>query len=156
MSNHTVTIRLKQAVPRLGQIGQLARVNFGYARNFLLPRGVAELVSGRRAAVQLARQRQIQPTIAPTSHHQAVQTIADALAGQTVTLSAAANADGKLFASIQADDVATALKTDPIFRMEPIKQVGEYEATLDFGHDIMATVTVIMTAKSARQNKISN
>ena len=149
MTQSSVLVRLKQPVPSLGSSGQVARVQFGYARNFLIPRGLAELATGRAAAGQLAHQPSSPITV---NDHDDVRTVAASLNGQTVTIDRAANADGTLFASLHAEDVATALKTDPIFRMQPIKQTGEHQITLDFGHDIVAAVSVkVRSTRPARK-----
>lgn len=139
MTPSSVRVRLKQDVKGLGRAGQLAEVNFGYARNFLISQGLAEIVVGRRTAEQLSKQR-TQQAIKPADHSP-VQMIADSLAGRSITITAAANSDGKLFAGIQADQIAKALETDPLFRMEPIKHTGTHQVVLDFGHDIIATVS---------------
>lgn len=149
MTQATVVVRLNKAVPGLGHAGQVAQVRFGYARNYLLPRGLAELATGRQAAAQLGTQQRMTPS--SVNEHNGVKAIAAALVGQTATLTAAANEDGTLFAGIQATDIAEALRTDPVFRIEPIKHTGQHQVTLDFGHDITAVVTV--TVKPTRQPK---
>lgn len=143
MTTSTVLVRLTQSVPGLGSAGSLAEVSFGYARNYLLPRQLAAVMTGKRSAQRLVAQRERRIT-APLNDHADVRAVAAALDGRTVTVSAPANDEGRLFASVAADMVAGALETDPIFRMDPLKQTGEHQATLDFGHDITATVTVIV------------
>lgn len=151
MTAQTVPIRLTRSVPGLGGEGEVRRVAFGYARNFLLPRGLATIISGAQAETLIARQRMVKASVA--HERQAVIEIAAALDGRSVELSAPANSDGRLFGAIQADDVAAALDTDPIFRMEPLKQAGEHQTTLDFGHDILAHVTVVVRAEAAPRRR---
>ncbi len=143
MTSSSVLVRLTASVPGLGRTGSVAKVSFGYARNYLLPRRLAMLATGKRAMSELQRQ-QDHRVVVGANDHTLVRSIATSLGGRAVMLTAAANDDGRLFGAISANDVASALETDPIFRMEPIKQVGEHAATLDFGHDITANVTVVV------------
>lgn len=152
MASQTVTVRLTARVESLGNLGDVVTVPFGYARNFLLAKGLATVVSARTA--EKARTHQRRSAKPHATERNAVVTIAAELDGRSVTLTVPANADGRLFARIQADDVAMALGADPLFRMDPLKQIGEHTVTLDFGHDILATVSVNLTpAPSGRSAK---
>ena len=153
MTTQTVTVRLKQQVSGLGNAGEVHRVSFGYARNFLLRNGLASIIGERSAEKVIATQQK--RANAHVNEHKAVMEIAQSLDGRAVTISAPGNVDGKLFASIQADDVAAALDTDPIFRMEPLKLTGIHTVTLDFGHDIVSSVTVTLRSSSTASGRRS-
>ncbi len=142
MAAKSVAVRLTQSVTGLGRAGAVVNVSFAYARNFLLPRGAAQIVSAGTASRAIGK-LQTRETIA-VSLRQSVATIAKELADKVVTLTAPANANGKLFASVSAEAVAKALGIDAIFRLDPIKSVGRHPVKLDFGHDISATITVVV------------
>jgi large subunit ribosomal protein L9 len=152
MAHRTLPVRLLQSVGSLGRVGDVRTVRFGFARNYLVPLGFALPVSDRRAARALARQAR-QPAL--PAERGAVVTIAETLNGRSVTLIAPANADGTLFGALHAEEIAGALDTDPIFRMEPIKHTGEHVVTLDFGHDITATATVTVRPAAAERSRRS-
>ena len=153
MTTQTVNVRLKQHIPGLGNAGDVRRVKFGYARNFLVAKDLATII-GEQAASKVINQQQNRVS-SQASERKAVMDIAKALDGQTATLTVPANSDGRLFASVQADDVAAALDTDPIFRMDPIKSTGTHTVTLDFGHDIVSNITVTLrsTMSNSRRTK---
>ncbi len=150
MTQHLVPVRLRQAVAGLGQAGDVKLVKFGYARNFLVARGLGVLVSDGVASTALEQQAK---RTKPSSERHEIVSVASALTGRTATIIAPANADGTLFASVQADDVAAALETDPLFRMEPLKHTGEHVVILDFGHDITASITVTIRPQANQSRR---
>jgi len=150
MATHTVLVRLTSRVPKIGNVGDVVNVPAGYARNFLLAKRLGVLSTPREA--QANKLKQAAKQHAQTEAHTQIRTIARELDGKTATLNVSASAQGHTFASVQAGDVAAAFKTDPIFRMDTLKQIGSHQVILDFGHDITATVTVVLRPEPTRRS----
>src|SRR5258708_7037855 len=102
-----IEVILREDIKTLGKAGELVRVKPGYARNFLLPKGLAyEATAGNKARIAGEAK-------ARTTRHAAERTEADqlaaSLAGITLTLTGKAGDEGKLFGSITAQDIADGL-----------------------------------------------
>lgn len=138
---------LREDVKALGRAGELVKVKPGYARNYLLPRGLAyEATEGnkRRIAAE-AKSRE-----ARASQDRAeAQKLAAELGGVRLTLAAKAGEGDRLFGSITAQDIAEALAREghPVDRRKielehPIKQLGEHEVTIRLHAEVHASVRV--------------
>jgi large subunit ribosomal protein L9 len=143
-----VKVILQKEVDKLGLPGDVVDVADGYARNFLVPRGLAAPAS--KGAVRHAeRLRQAHDERVQKGLGEA-QALADALAGTPVRISAKAGEEGKLFGSITAADVAVELEKRagrPVDRKqvhlaEPIRSVGSHEVTVHLHAEVNAAVTV--------------
>ena len=100
---------LREDVPSLGKAGMLVRVKPGYARNFLLPRGLAfEATEGNRKRIAAEAKAR---TTRLGAEKAAAEQLAAQFAALTVTLTGKAGEEGKLFGSITAQDIAAALTT---------------------------------------------
>src|SRR5512139_1099134 len=129
----TMQVVLKQDVENLGHTGDLVKVRPGYARNFLLPRGLA--VAATRANVkQIEHERMLAAKKAEKLRSEQ-QEIAKGLEKVVVMVAKEASEEGKLFGSVTAAEVAEALATKGIdvdkkklvMPEELIKEVGSYE-----------------------------
>lgn len=140
---------LKQDVKGQGKQGQLVNVSDGYARNFLLPRGLA--VEADAQAMNDLRNK----ASAEAHHKQVEKEEADAMAakvsGKTVKVSARAGQNGKLFGSVTTKEVAEALKNQYGVELDKRKIVmadakafGSYEAELKFNQGVTAKITVMV------------
>ena len=130
-----------------GKKGDLIRVADGYARNFLLKRGLA--VEASAAAVNEKKNRD-----AAAAHHaevalKAAQDAAASLAGKTVKVIEKAGSGGRLFGSVTAKEVAAAISDQYGVTVEKrkvsvadIKACGEYTATVRLGGGVTAEMTV--------------
>ena len=142
---------LREEVPNLGSIGDVVRVKPGYARNYLLPRGLAMEASTRNLAelehqkrVVADRRLRLQKTAAA---------IAERLGAVTLTFPMRAGEDGRLFGSVTNQDVQRALgeqgftlERRRILLEEPIKTLGDHVVTVHVGPDTRASVPVKVTA----------
>ncbi len=142
---------LREELPNLGTIGDVVRVKPGYARNYLLPRGLAIEASGRNMK-ELEHQKRV---IAEKRLRQQKSAAAVAERMKSVTLNFAVRAgeDGKLFGSITNQDVHRALEEKGfaierrrILLEEPIKNLGSHEVVIHVGPDTRATITVEVSA----------
>ena len=144
----TVHIVLKENLEHLGSIGDVVRVRRGYARNFLLPRGLA-VVASRGNVRQIEHEKNIQEQrIAKLRAEQ--EKIVAALAKVTVMVAKEAGEDGKLFGSVTSNDVLDGLKAKGVevevdkkklvMPAETIKEVGSYEIGVMLLYGLTATV----------------
>lgn len=143
---------LREAVPSLGKAGDLVRVKPGYARNFLLPRGLAfEATAGNKKRIEAE-------TKAKAAHIAAERAEAQAFAAKlgelTLTFTAKAGEDGRLFGSITSGDIAEQLAAQghaidkrKIDLEHPIKHLGFHSVGVKLHHDVHAEVKVNVTAQ---------
>jgi large subunit ribosomal protein L9 len=142
-----IEVILREDVKSLGQAGELVRVRPGYARNYLLPHGLAyEATEGNKkriAAETKARQVRNQ------AERAGAEQFAATLSGVALTLSGKAGEEGKLFGSITAQDIAEALAakghTVDRRRIElehPIKNVGQHTVVVRVHPEVHANVQV--------------
>jgi len=147
-----IEVILRQDVKTLGQAGEMVRVKPGYARNYLLPQGLAfEATEGNKKRIAAEAK-------ARASRDQAekveAQQAANRLSGVTLSLSGKAGEEGKLFGSITSQDVADALAraghTVDKRRIElehPIKTVGEHTVTIRLHPEVHAELRVSVVAE---------
>jgi large subunit ribosomal protein L9 len=145
---------LLQDVEQLGPRGTVIDVSKGYLRNYLIPRKLAQPAT--RGAIEAIRQRQ---AAAERAAQQAVERAEEnvGLLNRTVlTIPQQAGADGRLFGSVTAQDVATAIREARGLRIdkrnvhlpEPIKNVGTYMVVVEVVDNVTATVKTMVVAKS--------
>lgn len=139
---------LKQDVKGTGKKGQMVEVADGYAQNFLIKRGIA--VAASNQAMEEMKSKE-----AAKQHHievekQQASDAAKALEGKKVTLVAKAGANGKLFGSVTAKEIAEAVASrlkitvdkKKVTLKSDIKGFGTYSAEIKLYPGISATVTV--------------
>ena len=140
-------IILRQAVENLGKPGDVVKVKAGYARNYLLPHGLAyEATPGNLKRIQLERDRL---EAAENERRGAAQGIAEKLEQVSLTFSARVGEEGKLFGSVTAADIAQQLETQgfhiekrQIDLHEPIKALGVYRVPVRLHADVKPEVRV--------------
>jgi len=140
-------------VEALGPKGTVIDVSKGYLRNYLVPRKLAQPAT--RAAIEAVRQRQ---QAAERAERDAVERAEESvkLLNRTVlTIPQQAGADGRLFGSVTAQDVATAIREARGLRIdkrnvhlpEPIKNVGTYMVVVEVVENLTATIKTMVVAK---------
>jgi large subunit ribosomal protein L9 len=140
-------------VDTLGEQGNVVDVSKGYLRNFLMPRKLAQPATS--GAVEAIRQRQ---EAAERAARNAVEKAEEnvALLNRTVlTIPQQAGADGRLFGSVTAQDIASAIKEARGLKIdkrnvhlpEPIKNVGTYMVVVEVVDDVTATIKTMVVAK---------
>jgi large subunit ribosomal protein L9 len=138
---------LREDVQSLGRAGTLVRVKPGYARNYLLPRGLAyEATEGNKK--RIAGETRARLARAEEERGKA-QEAADRLAGVAVTIPARAGEGERLFGSVTAQDIADALAKagHPVDKRKldlshPIKQLGEHLVPVRLHAEVQATIRV--------------
>jgi large subunit ribosomal protein L9 len=138
---------LRQAVVNLGHAGDIVDVSNGYARNYLLPRGVAYLatvgnkkrIAQEKASLEAAEQARID----------AAQVVAGKIEAISLTFSARVGEEGKLFGSVTSADIAAQLEAQGIHvekRLislpEPIKTLGMFKVEVRLHADVRPEIKV--------------
>jgi large subunit ribosomal protein L9 len=151
-----IKILLCEDVENLGWLGDIVEVNAGYARNFLIPQGLAQKATKdniRALAQEKARRSEIR-----IQQQKRLVRAAEAVEGAEAVLAAKANEQGHLFGSIGAADIAGNLReqgfevADEIVRLDDnIKEVGTSQVILKFAADLTATVNVVVVAEGEEQ-----
>lgn len=140
-------IILRQGVENLGKPGDVVKVKAGYARNYLLPHGLAyEATPGNLKRIQQERERL---EAAENERRTAAQGYAEKLEQVSLTFSARVGEEGKLFGSVTAADIAQQLDAQgfhvekrQIDLHEPIKALGVYRVPVRLHADVKPEVRV--------------
>jgi large subunit ribosomal protein L9 len=142
-----VELLLAEDVEAVGKQGDIIKVKPGFARNYLLPQGLATIATAEnKRRVDLHRQKleEIQK-----QKMQALSQLADRVSKYSVTLEANANEEGHLYGSIVAIDISKALtaagyavEEDHIRLDGPLKELGMYTVKLQFHPDVKSEVKV--------------
>jgi large subunit ribosomal protein L9 len=148
-----VKIVLRSDVANLGHKGDLVDVADGYARNYLVPRGLAiQATRGiTRQAEAMRRSRQVRDT----KEREGAQATARQLAAQRIQITARSGEGGRLFGSVTAADVAQAVEAQTGVHIdrrrlhlgEPIKTLGVHEVPLRLHAEVEVPLTVEVVAQ---------
>jgi large subunit ribosomal protein L9 len=144
---------LLQDVETLGEQGNVVEVSKGYLRNYLIPRKLAQPAT--KGAIQAIRERQAAAERAERNAVEKAQENVNLLNRTVLTVPQQAGADGRLFGSVTAQDIATAireargLKIDKrnVHMPEPIRNVGTYMVVVEVVENVTATIKTMVVAK---------
>jgi len=133
-----------------GKKGELKEVSDGYARNYLLPRGLAAEATAdnintlklkeKAKAAQIAKEKAL------------AEENAKKLSGVQVIIRAKAGSNGKLFGAVTSQEIADAMKAqfdidiekNKIVQADPIKTFGSYTVKAKLGHEVSGTINVLV------------
>ncbi len=143
---------LLEKIANLGSLGDKVSVKAGYARNFLLPFGKATAATEDNVAAFEARRAELEKLAAEKKA--AADARAEQLAELTVTVTANAGEEGKLFGSIGTRDIADAVtaagvaieKSEVRLPEGPLRTVGEFDITVHLHTDVEATIKLVVVA----------
>lgn len=145
-------ILLFEDIDKLGWLGDIVEVREGYARNYLLPQGLAKVATDanvKSIAEEKAKRAELRKL-----EGKRIATAAEAVNGAEAVIAAKANEQGHLFGSVNEKQIAANLRAqgfeirDELVQLpEHIKQIGTHEVTLRFAADITATVNVVVVAE---------
>ena len=142
---------LKADVRGKGKKGQMIEVAEGYARNFLMPKGLAVLATAD--AVNTMRLQEKAKAKADAEAKAAALEIAEKLKSCQVKIAAKGGEGGKLFGAVTGKEIAAALKeqygmdvdSKKLVLDQPIKTFGSFEVKAKLGFEISGTVYVLVT-----------
>ncbi len=143
---------LKQDVDRIGKAGAVVKVKDGFARNFLLPNGLAVLLTS--ANLKRIEEGKLRRTALSEKAKKEAQDLSGRLASLSITLSVLTQEEDKLYGSIGVAEIANALKNEnvdidksAIILDEPIKSLGVYEVPVKLHPEISTTVKIWVVKK---------
>ncbi len=148
-SARRIELLLTSNVENLGIVGDIVRIRMGYARNYLLPMGLAEVPTPEKIeALAEAREIALKEFEAKRSEQ---ASMIENLEGIALTLTRSANDQGGLYGSVTQRDIADALiengfavNTRAVRLHQAIRRIGEYHITIQFGSDLRADVELIV------------
>ncbi len=144
---------LREDVKSLGKKGEAVNVAEGYARNFLLPKGLAVPVTeGKLREATLIQDGRLKRE---ARHQSEAEILADRLQGLTLTIAARTGESGKLYGAVTNKDIALELERvlgKPFDKRklelpEPIKTLGAFPVTIRLHPGLVVSITVTVTSK---------
>jgi large subunit ribosomal protein L9 len=147
-------VLLNQAVKNVGKAGEVKEVKDGFARNYLLPRGIAAIATaGTLKQAEAQRQAELRREEKNAAENQA---LAGKIGGINVTLRAKSGPQGRLYGAITASDVAAALSEQVgqvidrrrVELEEPIRQVGQHKIPVRLAQNVIPELTVTVESET--------
>jgi large subunit ribosomal protein L9 len=151
-------VLLCEDIQKLGWLGDIVEVNTGYARNYLLPQGLAKVATeGNIRALAKEKAKRAQQRL---QERRRMEKAVEAVNGAEAVLAARANEQGVLFGSVTETMIAANLRAqgfevaDEIVKLpEHIKQLGTHNVTLRFAEDLTATVKVVVVPEQVEEQQ---
>jgi large subunit ribosomal protein L9 len=144
---------LKQDVEKIGRRGDVVEVSRGYVRNFLVPRGLAEVATPTK--LEEVRRQMVEAEERDRRIAERASEVAETLNKSVITIEARTGEDERLFGSITAANIASAIERARDVHLdrrrikldEPIKSLGTHQVPVEVHGDIEASVKVIVVPK---------
>ena len=148
-------VLFKKDVPDVARSGQVKEVADGYARNYLIPRGLA--VAATPAALKQVADLQASAARHAAEEETRARSLKERLEAEPIVLRSKAGAQGRLYGSVTTADIATAIQRQlgatidrrDLEISEPIRQVGTYQVSLRLHRAVTANLTVDVRAEGA-------
>lgn len=147
---------LREDIPNLGKIGDLVRVRDGYARNYLLPRGLV-LVANKKNLKSFEHQKKLVADQKQKILRRA-QSVADQLTSVSLTIAMRTGEEGKIFGSVTNIQIEKALKAQgldvdrrKIHLDEPIRHLGDFDVPVRLSADLTVTVKLSVVPEENAQ-----
>ena len=144
---NSVDVLLAEDVEILGERGDIVRVKPGYARNYLLPNGLATIASEHNK--RMVERHKLKIAELEAERIKQLRQRADVVSKYSVTLEANANKEGHLYGSVVANDISKALKSagyevepDHIKLEGPLKELGMYTVRIELHPEVKTEVKV--------------
>ena len=155
-----MNVILLEKVGKLGEIGDVANVKSGYARNFLFP--TRKAIPATKDNLAEFEERKAELMAAHNEKVAAAQARSSKIDGLSLTIEVNASDEGKLFGSVGTKDIAEAIvaaggETDKSEVQLPhgvIRETGEYEISIDLDFDIIAQVNLAVVSEAGAQAPI--
>ena len=143
---------LLEAIDKLGKVGDVVAVKEGFARNFLIPQNKARIATaGNMKSLESLKKKEAAEA---AKQVEAARALANKISNLSITLSAEAGDEDKLFGSITSDTVSDALKEEGIaidkkdvIIEEPIKSLGVYQITVKVHPEVKANLRLWIVKK---------
>jgi large subunit ribosomal protein L9 len=149
-----VKLILRGSVPSLGEAGDVVKVKPGYARNYLIPRGMAIVATDARVKELEHHQRVVEAKLG--KELASLDAVRKHVEGLSLEVKSRAGDEGKLFGSVTPLQIAELLAAEgvPVDRRriqlkEPIKALGEYQVPVKLHRDLVAEVKLTVSPEDA-------
>jgi large subunit ribosomal protein L9 len=150
-------IILLEKIANVGNLGDVVKVKAGYARNFLIPKGMAKRATPENLKLLEAKRAELEKTAAEKLA--AAQALGEKLEGTGVKILQKAGVDGRLFGSVGNVDIVEALAAQGVaiekaqvrLSSGPLKTVGDHPVTIALHTDVVAHITVTVQADTVVQ-----
>ncbi|ABI69823.1 50S ribosomal protein L9 [Syntrophomonas wolfei] len=144
---------LIQEVKNLGKAGEIKEVSDGYARNFLIPRGLAE--EATKGKVKESEEKKLKMQRKKEKELSEAEKLKEKLQGKTISIKARAGGADRLFGAVTSREISEILQQElgividkkKIELPQPIKQLGEYKVKVKVYPSIQAEIKVIVAAE---------
>jgi large subunit ribosomal protein L9 len=153
-SNTSIDVLLVEDVAQLGEQGDIVRVRPGYARNYLLPNGLATVATEHNK--RMVQRHKLRVADLQQQRIKDLRGQAEAVSKYSVTLEANATKEGHLYGSIVANDISKALKSagyqvdpDHVKLDGPLKELGMYTVRLELHAEVRTEVKVWVVPTAA-------
>ncbi len=138
---------LRQSIDKLGHVGDVVNVKPGYARNYLLPQGLAmEPTEANMKSIEAAKQAYLEQM---AKQRKELEARAELLDGKEIIITAMANEEGHLYGSVGPAQIVAALDGEGfhiedknVVLTEPIGTLDKYEVTIRFSEDVSSAISV--------------
>ncbi len=145
-------VLLRDDVEKLGYLGDIVEVKTGYARNYLLPQGLATIPT--QGAIRSLANEKAHRSEQRKLERRRLEKVTEAVNGAEVVLSRLANEQGHLFGSVTDKDIAENLRaqgfevTDAMVRLaDHLKEVGTHEVNVKLASDLTSKIRVTIVAE---------
>jgi large subunit ribosomal protein L9 len=146
---------LREHVDNVGRRGEVVKVADGYARNFLLPRKLALLVTeGNKKQIE---REKVKFDAKELEEQKSAEAVASRLAGVEIQIARKVGDHDVLFGSVTSADIAEALAAKgfeidrrKLHLVEPIKKLGEFQVPLKLHREVTTNVKVTVVAEGAK------
>ena len=140
---------LLKDVKKLGKAGEIKNVSDGYAKNFLIPRKLAEVAT--ESKIKEIKNLEKVENRKKEQEFKKLKEIVEKINERSFTIKVKAGDSGKLFGSLTADKIASVLKERANvsidkrkIQMKPIRELGKYDVVIDFKNDLKAKIHVFV------------
>lgn len=146
-------IILKKDVKGLGKQGDIVNAKDGYVRNYLFPRGLA--IEATKGNIAKVKEKQKGKEIRRQKEKEEAQALADKISKTTIVIKEKAGEGGRLFGSVTAKDIASALESQKKIKVdkrkirlvEPIRYVGTLSIEIKVYPEITGKLTIEVQAQ---------
>lgn len=151
-----IEVMLMDDVKKLGKAGELVKVAPGYARNFLFPKGLAEIAT--EAAKRRLKKLEAERAARAAEERKAALEVAKKLEKLEITVSAATTDGKRLYGAVSVTDILAAIEANRGVKIsrsqlsveDSLREVGEYEATIDLGHGVLVKFKIVILDEQAQ------
>src|SRR6516162_6997814 len=154
-SRRSVELLLTEDIPALGKQGEIVQVRRGYARNYLLPQGLATVANEHNK--RMVEKHRLKLAELDKQRLQELKKLADAISKYSVTIEAHANEEGHLYGSIGAADISKSLRgasfdvAPECVRLEgPLKELAMYTVKIVLHPEVETDIKVWVVPAAAR------